>query len=60
MQLKAYARVQSKPETSDEEDRMFVSLAYAYDKDLTEHVVLIRGHKLVKNSHWQLLFYSPL
>lgn len=49
MQLKAYARVQSKPETSDEEDRMFVSLAYAYDKDLTEHVVLKRsqiGEKL--------------
>ena len=43
MQLKAYARVQSKPEISGEEDRMFVSLGYAYDKDLIEHVVLRRS-----------------
>ena len=43
MQLKAYARFQGKPTTWDEKDMVFVSLGYAYDEDLTEHVVLARS-----------------
>ena len=43
MQLKVYARVQGKPKTWDKKDMVFVSLGYAYDKDLTEHVVLPRS-----------------
>jgi len=43
MQLKAYARFQGKPTTWDKKDMVFVSLGYAYDEDLTEHVVLARS-----------------
>ena len=43
MQLKGYARFQGKPKTWDKKDMVFVSLGYAYDKDLTEHVVLPRS-----------------
>ena len=43
MQLKAYAKFQGKPVTWDKKDMVFVSLGYAYDKDLTEHVVLARS-----------------
>jgi len=44
MQLKAFARVQGKPETLDEDDKIFVSLAYAYDQDLAENVVYKNSH----------------
>lgn len=44
MQLKAFARVQGKPETLDEEDKIFVSLAYAYDQYLAENVVYKNSH----------------
>ena len=43
MQLKAYARFQGKPTTWDKKDMVFVSLGYAYDEDITEHVVLPRS-----------------
>ena len=43
MQLKAYARFQGKPTTWDKKDMVFVSLGYAYDEDITEHVVLARS-----------------
>lgn len=42
MQLKVFARVQGKPQTWDEKDKIFVSLAYGYWKNGTEHVTLSR------------------
>lgn len=42
MQLKVFARVQGKPQTWDEKDKIFVSLAYGYWENGTEHVTLSR------------------
>lgn len=37
MQLKVFARVQGKPQTWDENDKIFVSLAYGYENDDTRY-----------------------
>ena len=42
MQLKVFARVQGKPQTWDENDKIFVSLAYGYEKDGTKNETLPR------------------
>ena len=44
LQLKAFARVQGKPETWDEKDRIFVAQVYTYDRNLTEHLVYRGSH----------------
>ena len=42
MQLKVFARVQGKPQTWDEKDKIFVSLAYGHEKNGDEYVTLSR------------------
>lgn len=44
MQLKAFARVQGKPETWDGRDKIFVTLGYAYNRHLTPNVVYTNSH----------------
>ena len=44
LQLKAFARVQGKPETWDEKDKIFIAQVYTYDRNLTEHLVYRGSH----------------
>ena len=63
MQLKVFARVQGKPQTWDEKDKIFVSQAYGYWKNGSEHETLSRlpdGEPLMLVSFTLLCILSGL